>query len=128
MAAKEQDINRRAHLDRAALEAYWMPFTANRQFKDNPRLIERADGCYYITVDGRRVLDGLSGLWCCGAGHNRPKLPMRRAATADARLFAGVSIRPSARVRTGEQNHHADAAGSGLRLLYELNLKRPIRR
>src|SRR4030095_11250466 len=74
MAAKEQDINRRAHLDRAALEAYWMPFTGNRQFKDNPRLIERADGCHYITVDGRRVLDGLSGLWCCGAGHNRPEI------------------------------------------------------
>jgi beta-alanine--pyruvate transaminase len=74
VAAKEQDIGRRAKLDRAALEAYWMPFTANRQFKDNPRLIERADGCYFITVDGRRVLDGLSGLWCCGAGHNRPEI------------------------------------------------------
>ncbi len=51
-----------------------MPFTANRQFKDDPRLIAGADGCHYITVDGRRVLDGLSGLWCCGAGHNRPEI------------------------------------------------------
>ncbi len=75
MAAKEQDVVRNfAHLDRAALEAYWMPFTANRQFKDNPRLIAGADGCHYITTDGRRVLDGLSGLWCCGAGHNRPEI------------------------------------------------------
>jgi beta-alanine--pyruvate transaminase len=75
VAAKERDVGRRAvNLDRAALEAYWMPFTANRQFKDHPRLIERADGCYFITVDGRRVLDGLSGLWCCGAGHNRPEI------------------------------------------------------
>jgi beta-alanine--pyruvate transaminase len=75
MAAKREDVARTlAQLDRAALEAYWMPFTSNRQFKDNPRLIERADGCYYITTDGRRVLDGLSGLWCCGAGHNRPEI------------------------------------------------------
>ena len=75
MAAKREDVAQTlAQLDRAALEAYWMPFTANRQFKDNPRLIERAEGCYYITTDGRRVLDGLSGLWCCGAGHNRPEI------------------------------------------------------
>ena len=75
MAAKEQEVVRNlTQLDREALEAYWMPFTANRQFKDNPRLISGADGCYYITTDGRRVLDGLSGLWCCGAGHNRPEI------------------------------------------------------
>ncbi len=63
-----------SHPDRAALEAFWMPFTANREFKDNPRLIAGADGCHYLTTDGRRVLDGLSGLWCCGAGHNRPEI------------------------------------------------------
>ena len=75
MAAKQEDVARTlVQLDRAALEAYWMPFTSNRQFKDNPRLIERAEGCHYITTDGRRVLDGLSGLWCCGAGHNRPEI------------------------------------------------------
>lgn len=75
MAAKEQEVVRNlTHLDREALEAYWMPFTANRQFKENPRLISGAEGCYYITTDGRRVLDGLSGLWCSGAGHNRPEI------------------------------------------------------
>ncbi len=75
MAAKGQEVVRDlTHLDREALEAYWMPFTANRQFKKNPRLISGADGCYYITTDGRRVLDGLSGLWCSGAGHNRPEI------------------------------------------------------
>ena len=75
MAAKEQEVVRNlTQLDREALEAYWMPFTSNRQFKDNPRLISGADGCHYITTDGRRVLDGLSGLWCCGAGHNRPEI------------------------------------------------------
>jgi beta-alanine--pyruvate transaminase len=56
------------------LDSYWMPFTGNREFRSNPRLIRGADGVHYITVDGRRVLDGLSGLWCCGAGHNRREI------------------------------------------------------
>ncbi|WP_116365113.1 aspartate aminotransferase family protein [Parahaliea mediterranea] len=62
------------HLTRAQLEAHWMPYTGNRQFKDDPRMIVGADGCYYIDDRGRRILDGLSGLWCCGAGHNRPEI------------------------------------------------------
>ncbi len=56
------------------LDSYWMPFTGNREFKRNPRLIRAAEGVHFITVDGRRVLDGLSGLWCCGAGHNRAEI------------------------------------------------------
>lgn len=54
-----------------ALDAYWMPFTPNRQFKSEPRMIARAEGLYYTTTDGRRVLDGTAGLWCCNAGHCR---------------------------------------------------------
>ena len=46
------------------LEAFWMPFTANRQFKSNPRLLARAEGMYYWTADGREVLDAVAGLWC----------------------------------------------------------------
>jgi beta-alanine--pyruvate transaminase len=61
-------------VDRSELEAYWMPFTANREFKSNPRMIVGADGAYFTTADGRRVFDGLSGLWCCGAGHNRTEI------------------------------------------------------
>ena len=53
------------------LDALWMPFTANRQFKAAPRFIERAEGMYYITPDGRQILDGVAGLWCVNAGHNR---------------------------------------------------------
>jgi beta-alanine--pyruvate transaminase len=53
------------------LEAFWMPFTANRAFKANPRLIARAEGMYYYTPEGRPVLDGTAGLWCCNAGHAR---------------------------------------------------------
>jgi len=56
------------------LDAYWMPFTANRQFKENPRLIASADGMFYQTTDGRELIDGISGLWCCNAGHNRPRI------------------------------------------------------
>jgi len=54
------------------LSAFWMPFTSNRQFKKNPRMFVSADGMYYKTSDGRDVLDGTAGLWCCNAGHNRP--------------------------------------------------------
>jgi beta-alanine--pyruvate transaminase len=56
------------------LDAFWMPFTANRQFKANPRLFASADGMYYTTTEGRRVLDGVSAMWCCNAGHNRPRI------------------------------------------------------
>jgi len=52
-------------------EHFWMPFTANRQFKASPRLLERAEGMYYTASDGRQVLDGTAGLWCCNAGHGR---------------------------------------------------------
>ena len=61
-------------LNRAELEAHWMPFTGNRQFKDNPRLLQSAQGVYYFDVDGRRIFDGLSGLWTCGAGHARREI------------------------------------------------------
>jgi beta-alanine--pyruvate transaminase len=60
--------------DRASLEAFWMPFTANRQFKAAPRLLERAEGMYYWTPDGRQVLDGVAGLWCVNAGHGRREI------------------------------------------------------
>jgi len=57
------------HLTHAELESHWMPFTANRQFKAAPRLLVKAEGMYYTTAEGRRILDGFSGLWCCNAGH-----------------------------------------------------------
>ena len=56
------------------LEAFWMPFTANRQFKSEPRLLARAEGMHYWTPDGRKVLDGVAGLWCVNAGHGRAKI------------------------------------------------------
>ena len=56
------------------LDAYWLPFTANRAFKDNPRLVVSASGTRYRTDDGRELLDGMSGLWCCNAGHSHPHI------------------------------------------------------
>jgi beta-alanine--pyruvate transaminase len=61
-------------LSRAELDAFWMPFTANRQFKAAPRLLVRAEGMHYWSHDGRRVLDGTGGLWCVNAGHGRPEI------------------------------------------------------
>ena len=53
---------------------YWMPFTANKQFKAAPRLLQSAKGMYYTTVDGRSVMDGCAGLWCVNAGHGREEI------------------------------------------------------
>src|SRR6478672_8579519 len=67
-------------------ESHWMPFTANRQFKAAPRLLVEAEGMYYKTMDGRRILDGFAGLWCCNAGHCRKPIVeaiQRQAATMD---------------------------------------------
>ena len=68
------------------LDAWWMPFTANRQFKAAPRLLVRAEGMYYHDVDDRPILDGAAGLWCCNAGHARPRIVQaiqQQAATLD---------------------------------------------
>lgn len=56
------------------LDAFWMPFTANRQFKKAPRMLVRAEGMHYWDAHGRRILDGVAGLWCVNAGHGRPKI------------------------------------------------------
>jgi beta-alanine--pyruvate transaminase len=57
-----------------ALAALWLPFTANRQFKSEPRLIARGEGMYYFDPQGRQLLDGLAGLWCSLAGHGRKEI------------------------------------------------------
>ncbi|HEU4487398.1 MAG TPA: aspartate aminotransferase family protein [Povalibacter sp.] len=74
---------------RADLEALWMPFTANRQFKASPRLLARAEGMHYWTSDGRRILDGASGLWCVNAGHGR-----REISEAVSRQIATMEYAP----------------------------------
>ena len=72
--------------DAAWLDAHWMPFTANREFKAAPRLMVSAKGCYYTDNQGKQIFDGLSGLWCCGLGHGRTELTeaaTRQLATLD---------------------------------------------
>jgi beta-alanine--pyruvate transaminase len=64
------------------LEAFWMPFTANRSFKKRPRIVVRAKDMHYYTAEGRAVLDGVAGMWCCNAGHNRD--PIVEAIRAEA--------------------------------------------
>ena len=56
------------------LASWWLPFTANRAFKESPRMVARAKGMHYYTPEGRAVLDGVAGLWCCNAGHNRDEI------------------------------------------------------
>ena len=60
--------------DAAWLDAHWMPFSGNRQFKAKPRLMVAAKGCYYTDNHGKQIFDGLSGLWCCGLGHGRSEI------------------------------------------------------
>ncbi len=75
-----------AGLGESALRAWWMPFTHNRHFKSHPRLIASGKGAYYTLTDGRRVFDGLSGLWCCPLGHSPERVVeavQRQVATLD---------------------------------------------
>ena len=67
---------------------YWMPFTANRQFKARPRLMKSAAGMYYTAEDGRQILDGTAGLWCVNAGHAHPKITEQIIAQAQTLDFA----------------------------------------
>jgi beta-alanine--pyruvate transaminase len=72
----------------AKLDAYWMPFTASRQFKSAPRLLAKAKDMHYWTPEGRQVLDAVAGLWCVNAGHARPKIVAAIAAQAAEMDFA----------------------------------------
>ncbi|MBV8340816.1 MAG: aminotransferase class III-fold pyridoxal phosphate-dependent enzyme, partial [Gammaproteobacteria bacterium] len=77
-------------LTRPELEALFMPFTANRQFKAKPRLLERASGMHYFTPDGRQILDAVAGLWCVNAGHTR-----REIAEAVSRQLGTMEYAPA---------------------------------
>jgi len=70
------------------LDAFWMPFTASRHFKKAPRMLVKASGMYYWDDHGRQILDGVAGLWCCNAGHNRPKVVQAIQAQAAEMDFA----------------------------------------
>ena len=67
-------LNPAPRMDAQWLEAHWMPYTGNRDFKAKPRMIVSAKGCYYQDAQGRQIFDGLSGLWNCGLGHGRREI------------------------------------------------------
>ena len=77
-------------LDAAWLEAHWMPFTGNRNFKADPRMVVGAKGAYFTDADGRKIFDGLSGLWCTGLGHGRAEI-----SEAVARQVAALDYAPA---------------------------------
>src|SRR6202042_734428 len=77
LTSRDQEIMSTAapeSMGRNDLEAFWMPFTANRQFKAKPRILAKASGMHYWTPEGRQILDGVAGLWCVNAGHGRQEI------------------------------------------------------
>jgi len=70
------------------LEAFFMPFTANRQFKANPRMLAKAKGVHYWTPEGRKIIDGTAGLWCVNAGHGREEIKAAIAKQLDEMDYA----------------------------------------
>src|SRR3984885_15200528 len=75
-------------LTRSDLEAFWMPFTANRQFKSKPRILAKASGMHYWTPEGRERLDGVAGLWCVNAGHGRKEITQAVASQLETMDYA----------------------------------------
>jgi beta-alanine--pyruvate transaminase len=73
---------------RSDLEAHWMPFTANRQFKAKPRLLAKASGMHYWTPEGRQILDAVAGLWCVNAGHGRREITQAVASQLETMDYA----------------------------------------
>jgi beta-alanine--pyruvate transaminase len=78
----------KTRLDSAWLDPHWMPFSGNRQFKAQPRMFVAAEGAYYTDADGRKVFDGLSGLWCSGLGHGRREIAEAISKTASSLDYA----------------------------------------
>lgn len=72
--AEPTPASRAGRMDAQWLDAHWMPYTANRQFKANPRMVVGASGAYFDDAEGRKIFDGLSGLWCSGMGHGRREI------------------------------------------------------
>ena len=111
------------------LEPYWMPFTGNRYFKAHPLMVESAAGMYYRSSDGREILDGIAGLWCCNAGHAHPRITEAiREQAGRLDYVTAFSTRPPRRLRAGQPPDGSGAGGLGLRVLYQLRFGNPSTR
>ena len=82
-----------AQLDAQARQPFWMPFSANKEFKQEPRMFVRAQGMYCYTPDGREVIDASSGLFCVAAGHCRPEIARAVAAQLETLDFVAPFLR-----------------------------------
>ena len=108
MGHAEATMTRRPHARRMSLDEYWMPFTPNRDFKHEPKMVVRAEGMYYWNDRGDKIIDASSGLFCVAAGHGarsrRPWAPVARA-----RFRRAVHARASEAVRAGDARRGAHA-------------------
>ena len=105
------------------LRAHWMPFSANRNFQKDPRIIVAAEGSW-LTDKGRKVYDSLSGLWTCGAGHSRKEIQeavARQLGTLD--YSPGFQVRPSAVLPVGREDRRVAARRTEPRVLHRFRLR-----
>jgi beta-alanine--pyruvate transaminase len=93
MSMTDVEFEQTGGLTSEQMDAHWMPFTCNRYFKKNPVIVSGAEGAYYTTPEGKKVFDGLSGLWCCGLGHGRAEI-----VDAVSRQIAQLDYSPSFQV------------------------------
>lgn len=103
-----------------SLDSYWMPFTPNRAFKADPRMVVRAEGMFYYAPDGRQILDGTSGLWCCAAGHARPRI-VQAIQKAAAELDYATSFNLGHPIAFEFANRLADILPDGLDRVFFTN-------
>ena len=92
----------RQRLQSLDLEAFWMPLTSNRAFKQAPRLVVGAKDMYYTAADGRQVMDAMATLWCVNAGHCRPRIVEAIEESRDAAQEAAINA--SSALRTAGDN------------------------
>jgi len=91
--ALHREIHQRAGVTNAQFDAHWMPFSGNREFKQNPRMVVAAKGLYLTAADGRKIFDGLSGLWTTGLGHCRSEITRAIShQTASLDFFSGFQF------------------------------------
>jgi beta-alanine--pyruvate transaminase len=105
------------------LDAHWMAYSGNRQFKKDPRIIVGADGIYYIDDKGRRIMDGLSGLWTCGLGHNRPEIADAVSQQLRTLDYSPASSLPAKVLPARRTCAQPDARGPRLRVLHRFRFR-----
>jgi beta-alanine--pyruvate transaminase len=102
------------------LDNYWLPFTPNRYFREHPKMLAGAEGAYFITSDGRRLFDALSGLWCCPIGHGNAKI-IEALATQAKKLDYSTAFQFSSEVTLTLAERLANMAPEGLTRVFFAN-------